>query len=126
MSPQTIPVTQSKNGHATPRIAPAVDVYETADGVVVQADMPGCTPSSLSIQVEDETLTLEGKADFAAPTGLVERLVENRPVVYARSFRLRPDLDRAKIAATLKDGVLTLTIPRTAESKPRKIEVRVG
>ena len=123
-----VPVSHRPNGERATRlrVAPPIDVYETADGVVVVADMPGCTTDSLSIEVEDDTLSLEGTAGFAPPAGFSERVAENEPIFYVRSFGLRPDLDRDRITATLRDGVLTLAIPRTHESRARRIEVRPG
>lgn len=128
MSGQSIPVSHRQDGgdRGRLRVAPPVDVFETAPGVLVIADVPGCTPDGLQIEVEEDTLTIQGDARFEAPSGFVERLGENEPIAYVRSFKLRPDLDRANIAASLKDGVLTLLIPRTPETRARRIEVRSG
>ena len=123
-----IPISHKTTGERSTRVrlAPPVDVFETADGVTIQADMPGCSADSLSIEVEDDTLTIEGSATFSPPAGFKERLAENEPILYVRSFQLRPDLDRGKIAASLRDGVLSLVLPRTEEKKARKIEVKLG
>jgi HSP20 family molecular chaperone IbpA len=128
VSGQSIPVSHRQDGPAGDRhrVAPPVDVFELADGILVVADLPGCTADALSIEVEDDTLAIEGTAAFAAPAGFHERLAENEPILYVRTFKLRPNLDRSRIKATLRDGVLTLEIPRTPETKARRIEVRTA
>jgi HSP20 family protein len=125
---QTIPISHKQTGERATRlrIAPPVDVFESNDGITIHADMPGCTPDTLQIEVEEDTLTIEGAATFAPPAGFKERLAENEPILYVRSFQLRADLDRAKIEASLRDGVLCLVMPRTEEKKARKIEVKLG
>ena len=124
---QNIPISHKTVGERTRlRIAPTVDVFETNDGITIQADMPGCSPDSLQIEVEEDTLTLEGRAEFAPPAGFKERLAENEPILYTRSFQLRADLDREKITASLRDGVLSLVLPRAEEKKARKIDVKLG
>ncbi len=127
MSGHSIPVSHRSEGEgARHRIAPPVDVFETAEGVLLVADVPGCTADTLSIEVEDDTLAIEGAAAFSAPAGFQERLGENEPILYVRSFKLRPDLDPAKISASLKDGVLAIQIPRTHETRARRIEIRTS
>ncbi len=108
------------------RLAPAVDVFDSNDGVTIHADMPGCASDSLQIEVEEDTITIEGTATFAPPAGFKERLAENEPILYVRSFQLRPDLDRERISASMRDGVLTLSMPRAEEKKARRIEVKLG
>jgi HSP20 family protein len=127
-TPTSIPIAHKSSGEKTTRlrIAPAVDVFDSNDGITIHADMPGCSAENLQIEVEEDTITIEGTATFVPPAGFRERLAENEPILYVRSFQLRPDLDRAKITASLRDGVLSLFMPRAEEKKARRIEVKLG
>jgi HSP20 family molecular chaperone IbpA len=103
-------------------ITPPVDIYETADGLVVKADLPGVAKEGLDIRVENSLLTIRGKAAHAAPGDSVYR--EYGLVNFFRQFELNERVDQNKISAELKCGVLTLNLPKAEEAKPRKIEVK--
>ena len=103
-------------------ITPPVDIYETTKGLVVTADLPGVSKEGLDVRVENNLLTIRGKAAHAAPGDLVYR--EYGLVNFFRQFELNEKVDQSKISAELKHGVLTLTLPQAEEAKPRKIEVR--
>ena len=103
-------------------ITPPVDIYETADGLVVKADLPGVAKEGLDIRVENSLLTIRGKAAHAAPGDSVYR--EYGLVNFFRQFELNERVDQNKISAELKHGVLTLNLPKAEEAKPRKIEVK--
>ena len=107
-------------------LAPAVDVYENAQGITVQADMPGVSKDGLSIQADRNSLVIEGNAVIDVPAAMEAIHAEVQATRYRRSFALSGELDAERIEATLKDGVLTLRIPKRAEFRPRKVEVRVG
>lgn len=107
-------------------IRPAVDVFEDSTGITVQADMPGVSRERLDIQVDRDTLAIEGKAEIPMPKGLEAIYADVRSTHYQRSFTLSHELDGEKADATLKDGVLTLRIPKREQYQPRKIEVRVS
>jgi HSP20 family molecular chaperone IbpA len=107
-------------------LAPAVDIYENAQGITVQADMPGVSKDGLSIQADRNSLVIEGNAVIDVPAAMEAIHAEVQATRYRRSFALSGELDAERIEATLKDGVLTLRIPKRAEFRPRKIEVRVG
>jgi HSP20 family molecular chaperone IbpA len=109
-----------------PAIRPAVDIFEDGTGITVQADMPGVTRERLEIQVDRDTLAIEGKAEISMPEGLEAIYADVRSTHYQRSFTLSHELDGEKADATLKDGVLTLRIPKREQYQPRKIEVRVS
>ena len=81
---------------------------------------------NLDVKVHDNTLTIEADTRLDTPADLRVRHAEIRATRYARSFVLAPDLDTARIDANLRDGVLTLTIPRREETRPRRIDVTAG
>jgi HSP20 family protein len=105
-------------------ITPPVDIYETADGLVVKADLPGVAKEGLDVRVENSLLTIRGKAAHAAPGDPVYR--EYGLVNFFRQFELNERVDQGKISADLKQGVLTLNLPKAEEAKPRQIEVKVS
>jgi len=107
-------------------LAPAVDIYENAQGITVQADMPGVSKDGLSIQADRNSLVIEGNAVIDVPAAMEAIHADVQVTRYRRSFALSGELDAERIEATLKDGVLTLRIPKRAEFRPRKVEVRVG
>jgi len=102
--------------------SPAVDIYENDEAITLLADLPGVDKDNLDINVEDRQLTI---------TGLVKEPEERLHAVYTeygiggytRSFRLGDTIDQGKINASLKDGVLTLKLPKADRLKPRKIDI---
>lgn len=117
-APPSREVTRSQERYITP----PVDIYETADGLVVKADLPGVAKDGLDLRVENNLLTIRGKAAHAAPGDPVYR--EYGLVNFFRQFELNERVDQNKISAELKHGVLTLNLPKAEEAKPRKIEVK--
>ncbi|MGA8260509.1 MAG: Hsp20/alpha crystallin family protein [Arenicellales bacterium] len=107
-------------------MAPDVDIFEDGEGIYVRADMPGVSKDRLDIQVNKDALTIEGEAHIDMPEGMEALYADVRSTRYRRSFVLSTELDTEKIDATLKDGVLTVHIPKRAEAKPRRIEVTAG
>jgi len=107
-------------------LAPEVDIYEDADGIYVKADMPGVSRDRLDIQVNKDALTIEGEAHIDMPEGMEAMYADVRSTRYRRSFVLSGELDTDRIDASLKDGVLSIHIPKRAEAKPRRIEVTAG
>ncbi|HEX6768919.1 MAG TPA: Hsp20/alpha crystallin family protein [Candidatus Binatia bacterium] len=103
-------------------ITPPVDIYETAEGLVVTADLPGVSKEALDVRVENHLLTIRGKTAHIGSGDPVYR--EYGLVNFFRQFELNERVDTSKISAELKHGVLTLTLPKAEEAKPRKIEVR--
>lgn len=104
---------------------PPVDIYETAEGIVLMADLPGVSARTLEIRVEQEVLTIEGSLDLEMPEELKPLYAEVQASRYRRRFTLSPELDTDKIEARLSQGVLTLSIPKREELRPKKIEVKV-
>ena len=107
-------------------VQPAVDVFEDEAGITLLADMPGVPRERLEIRVEGDALLIEGSVQPATPEGLEAVYAELRVPRYRRSFTLSRELDSAKIDASIKDGVLTLRIPKQAHAQPRRIEVSAG
>ena len=107
-----------------PAMVPAVDVTENESGITVKADLPGVSRDSLHVRVDGETLTIEGQVNLGAVQGLEPVYAEVRTAQYKRSFVLSRDLDTSKIDASMKNGVLTLTVAKLEQAKPRRIPVR--
>jgi len=105
-------------------VLPAVDVFEDAAGITLLADMPGVSKDQLELRIEGDALSIEGSVRPQAPDGLEAVYAEVRIPRFRRSFTLSRELDTAHIDANLKDGVLTLRIPKQAHAQPRRIEVR--
>ena len=104
-------------------VLPAVDVFEDESGITLLADMPGVPKDKLELTVEGDTLWVEGSVQPQIPDGLEEIYAEVRVPRYRRSFNLTRELDSTKIDAKLKDGVLTLRIPKQAQAQLRRIAV---
>lgn len=101
---------------------PPIDIYETTEGLVLYADLPGVNSEGLDLQVQDNRLALFGRIDGAVPTsGMVHQ--EYQVGDFLRSFILSDEVDHNKITARLNNGVLRVELPRTARTEPRRIEV---
>ena len=107
-------------------LLPAVDIIEDADGIRVTADMPGVSKEHVSIGVDGDTLTLEGVVSLGEAARLQPVYQEVGVAHFRRSFVLSPDLDTEGIEAQMRQGVLSLRIPKREQAKPRRIEVRAG
>ena len=102
---------------------PPVDVIEDASGVTLFADMPGVSKDKLSVNLERDSLTIEGEMFVDLPGEMESRFAEVSVPRYQRTFLLSKDLDGEKAAAELKDGVLKLHIPKAAHAQPRRIQI---
>jgi HSP20 family protein len=105
-------------------VTPPVDIYETGEGLVVKADLPGVDKENLDVRVENNLLSIRGRATHAAPGDLIYR--EYGLINFFRQFELNERVDQSKISADLKNGVLTLNLPKAEEAKPRKIDVKIA
>jgi HSP20 family protein len=115
----------SEEANLTPW-APAVDIYETEQSLVVKADLPDIKPEELDIRVENNILTIRGERKFENKVNENNYLrVERSYGSFSRSFSLASTVDTAAIQADYKHGVLTLSIPKREEAKPKQIKVRV-
>jgi HSP20 family protein len=119
-TPQTREETRSQENY----VAPPVDIYETADGLIVKADLPGVSKDKLNVRVENNLLTIRGEAAHVAPGDPIYR--EYGLVNFFRQFELNERVDQNKISAELNHGVLTLNLPKAEEAKPKKIDVRIS
>ena len=118
------PNTTESTRHPERYVAPPVDIYETRDGLVVLADLPGVAKEALDVRVDNNVLTIRGQARHAVPGDVTYR--EYELVNFFRQFELHEKVDQQRITADLKCGVLTLSLSKADEAKPRQIEVRVG
>ena len=105
-------------------LRPPVDIREDSSGIVLQADMPGVSRERLNLRVDGNSLLIEGNVEFELPEKSEALYADVRSTTYRRSFVLSRELETDKIEANLKDGVLTVKIPKRAELRPRKIEVQ--
>ena len=103
-------------------IAPEVNIFEIKDGYVLEAEMPGVNKNGLEITLEGNELTLIGRRATEPVNGQV-LFRESRDVDYRRVFELDPAIDTSKVAAKMEQGILTLTLPKSEQVKPRKITV---
>jgi len=116
--------TQTRGREEEPVLRPAVDIFEDANGITVQAEMPGVSKDRLNVQADRNSLVIEGTAVIDMPEGMDALYADVRSTRYARSFVLSGELETDRIEANLKDGLLTVRIPKRAELRPRKIEVQ--
>jgi HSP20 family protein len=107
--------------------APAVDIYETPDALVVKADLPDLNEKDIDIQVENNLLTIRGERKFEKSVSEENYLrVERTYGAFSRSFSLPNTVNPEAIGAEYKNGVLTVTLPKREESKPRQVKVTVN
>lgn len=103
-------------------LAPEVNIFETKEGYVLEAEMPGVNKDGLEITLEGTEITITGRRTFNGGSG--EPLLRERRVAdFRRAFELDPAIDTAKISARMNQGVLTLNLPKSERVKPRKIVV---
>jgi HSP20 family molecular chaperone IbpA len=102
---------------------PTADIYETQDALKVILEMPGVEKGNVDVHVEDGVLNVEGRLDLTKYKGLQPLYTEYNIGHYSRSFRLSNKINQEKIGAELKEGVLSLTLPKVEEAKPRTIRV---
>lgn len=103
-------------------VSPDVNIFETKDGYVLEAEMPGVNKDGLEITLEGNEITIVGRRENEAVPGTP--LFRERTLVdYRRVFELDPAIDTARIAAKMDQGVLSLTLPKSERVKPRKIAV---
>ena len=105
-------------------VSPPVDIYEEKTGLVVVADLPGASPESLEVRVDQGVLTLQARTAHVAPGQVTRR--EFELVSFFRQFQLPEKVDVSQISADLANGVLKLRLPWAPVTQPRKVEVRVN
>jgi len=115
----------SKETHVVerPYLSPPVNIVETKDAYLLEAEMPGVNKNGLEITLEGNVLTFVGRrADEALP-GAALCYRESKPADFRRMFEIDPGIDTGKIGAKMEQGVLTLTLPKAEKAKPRRIAV---
>jgi len=130
MSPQELQVQQKreveKNQESTVparTFVPTADIYEAENALTLVLEMPGVDKGNVEINVEAGVLSIEGRLDFSKYEGMQPVYTEYNIGNYRRSFTLSNKIDQDKISAEMKDGVLTLVLPKAEEAKPRRISV---
>lgn len=105
---------------------PAVDVYETANEIVVKADLPGVAKEELEISIEDSVLTIKGERQSETRSEDQRwTYCERTSGSFSRSMQLPEVVDAEKVKASFKEGVLEVHVPKTEKAKPRRIDVEV-
>lgn len=105
---------------------PQVSVWDAGKSLMLQADVPGLTAGDVQLQLTNDVLTVSGARKADAPAGYSVHRQERTPVRFSRSFTLPCKVDADAISASLEDGVLTVTLPKAAESQPRHIAVKAA
>ncbi|HEV3188904.1 MAG TPA: Hsp20/alpha crystallin family protein [Polyangiaceae bacterium] len=105
---------------------PLVNVYDAGANLVVLADVPGLNEKTIQLQISDGTLSLSGERKVDVPKGYSVHRQERLAVAFSRSFALPSKVDAERIKASVKDGVLSITLPKAAEAQPRQITVRAN
>ena len=105
---------------------PRSDIYELDDQIVIVADVPGVDEKSIEITLDKNILTIDAQVEPVIPQGYSLSFAEYEVGDFQRSFRLSNEIDRAKIQAKVKDGVLRLYLPKAKEALMRKISVKAG
>jgi len=122
---QEVTVGPAETTSDKPMFSPVVDIWETETGLILVADMPGVASEDLSLDLQDNTLTISGRV--AQPAEGRRSLISEYEVGnYYRQFLLADNISQEAITATLKDGVLKLDLPRVAPAQPRKIEIKTS
>ncbi len=103
---------------------PTADIFETEDALTVVLEMPGVSKADIDVSVDKGLLTIEGRIDFKKYEGLQPVYSEYNIGPYRRSFRISGQVDQSKINAEMRDGVITLVLPKAEEAKPRRIQVK--
>jgi HSP20 family protein len=105
---------------------PTADIFETEEALAVVLEMPGVDRNNIDVNVDNGVLTIEGRIDFNKYEGLQPVYSEYNIGPFRRSFRISSQTDQDKIQAEMHNGVITLTLPKAEQAKPRRIELRTG
>lgn len=133
MAEKTIPTTQNNESQIVKRevtrhpeayVTPLTDIYEEENGLYVLVDLPGVEKSGLKLAVEKDILTIEGHISSTSDSNYLMR--EFEPSNYFRQFELSESVNQENINAELKNGVLSIYLPRAEALKPRTIDVKIN
>lgn len=103
---------------------PTTDIYETDDALAVVMEVPGVDRKDIEVRLENDELQVEARIDFAKYEGMEPVYTEYNVGHFTRTFALSQAIDQQQIAASLEDGVLTLTLKKVQQAQPRRIEIR--
>lgn len=118
----TSPLAESVNN--APSLVPPTDIYETKDALIMLLDMPGASPDSLNVTLDNRVLTVAARSTPSAPQGYTLVHSEHQDGNYERAFTLADQFDSERIDAVFKDGVPRLTLPKATPSPAKKIAVK--
>ena len=118
----TVPPSREATRKQGEYVVPPVDIYETADELVLLADLPGVRREDLDLRLENDLLTIRATPYHLAPGEAVQR--EYELVNFFRQFELSEQVDQDRVSAEMKHGVLTVHLPKARKTKPRQIEVK--
>jgi len=107
-------------------VSPAVDIFEDAGAITLLADMPGVAKDRLDVRLDGDTLSIEGHVELEGLQDMRALWAEVNVPRFRRTFTLSRELDASRVEANLKDGVLTLRVPKQAHAQPRRIEVQAS
>jgi HSP20 family protein len=113
-------------GLTGPNVFPLVNVFTNPDGLVVQAEVPAVKPDQLHVQVESSRLTISGERTFGNEKDVSYHRRERRSGRFSRTIQLPPESDGEQVRAEVRNGLLTIHVPKQATAKPRQIEVRAA
>jgi HSP20 family molecular chaperone IbpA len=102
---------------------PVTDIFETPEALTVVLEMPGVDRDTIEASVENDVVTIEGRIDFTKYEGMQPVYTEYNVGHFARSFEISNKIDQSKISALMKDGVVTIVLPKAEQAKARKIQV---
>ena len=123
-APSHAPAGTEEMGQLKQTITPLIDIHEAPDGLVLEADLPGASDSNVSIQLEDNVLVLHAKVSSPLLEGARVLHEEFHVGDFYRSFILSDEVERSRITAELKNGVLSLFLPKAERAKTRRIEIK--
>lgn len=115
---------QEQSQRAEYSLVPPVEIYEEGDALYLVADMPGVTSETLDLEVGNKVLEIEGRITVDMPENVTPLFAEVRASRYARRFTLGDDVDAANAEASMRDGVLTVRLPKHERYRRRKIEIQ--
>ncbi|MFP4070956.1 MAG: Hsp20/alpha crystallin family protein [Desulfovibrionales bacterium] len=113
-----------KEQRALPRVRPATDILERTDGFHIYMDLPGASKESLHIDLNENELNIRAESAVKPREGAKDLHMEFGGVEYFRNFTISDVVDREKINASLKNGVLELFLPKAEKAKPKRIEIK--
>ena len=114
---------EAETTRGAPVYRPLSDIREVGSGVIVTMEMPGVGPDDVDIELERRTLTIRGRGRMTSPKGFRRIHTEYGEGDYERVFSVSEEIDESRIKATMRDGVLTLELPRAEAAKPKQIKV---